>query len=59
MKRSEMINILQELLEKSESIDIPKELAKEVLAEVEKAGMLPPKHKLKHLKTVDYSWETE
>lgn len=59
MKRSEMIDILQKLIERSESLDIPKKLAKEILDEVEKAGMLPPKHKLKNLKTVDYSWETE
>ena len=50
MKRSEMVNIIEEYLCHTEHLDIPcslgsdfKAAAKEIVALIEQAGMLPPK----------------
>lgn len=47
MKKSEMVNILFEALQKWESCKIEKRTAKDILKVIEKAGMIPPLTKFK------------
>ena len=61
MKRSEMINILNEVINSKlyqdylfDELDL-----EEVLLAIEKAGMLPPFAYLTKIKTLDTAWEPE
>lgn len=59
MKRSEIIKIIAEVIYNSGWEEDCETIAFRVLAEVEKAGMLPPFAHLKNLGTSDTSWEPE
>lgn len=66
MKRSDILQILEEALEKHTNISssccnlgINTESLSAVLGELEKAGMLPPRTKLKGLDLQDNAWEPE
>jgi hypothetical protein len=61
MKRSEMINILDEVINSKLYQDylFDKSDLEEVLLAIEKAGMLPPFTYLTKIKTLDTAWEPE
>jgi hypothetical protein len=61
MKRSEMVELLQELINSNlaQEYIFPTEKISDILSELEKVGMLPPVSKLKMLNILDNAWEPE
>lgn len=60
MKKSEVIKIIQKVIESNRYEHIPAEcIAEEILSRIEKIGMLPPSIYLSNFQKNDNGWEPE